>query len=201
MKRFDLILNSLPQTQCKECGFDGCRPYAMAIDKGISPIDLCPPGGHNTLKKLGDIMGIETTPFENNLKIRAPSIAVIREDDCIGCTKCIQACPVDAIIGTGKHMHTVISHECTGCGLCVEPCPVDCIDIIPQAMPIYDKKLALARHDAHIKRQIQSTTEKAKQYQAKKQLTLNQSQSDTEKSAKQAYILEALKRVSTKQTS
>lgn len=121
----------LPQTQCGQCGYPGCKPYAEAIANG-DDINKCPPGGEATIKKLADIMGVEPKPLdaahgEEDVK----KVAFIREDECIGCTKCIQACPVDAIVGAAKQMHTVISDECTGCDLCVDPCPVDCIDMIP----------------------------------------------------------------------
>ncbi|WP_026375494.1 electron transport complex subunit RsxB [Aestuariibacter salexigens] len=121
----------LPQTQCGQCGYPGCRPYAQAIADG-DEINKCPPGGEATIKKLADLMGVEPKPLdaahgEEDVK----KVAFIREDECIGCTKCIQACPVDAILGAAKHMHTVMADECTGCDLCVEPCPVDCIDMVP----------------------------------------------------------------------
>lgn len=121
----------LPQTQCGQCGYPGCRPYAEAIANG-DEINKCPPGGDATIKKLADLMGVEPKPLdaahgEEDVK----KVAFIREDECIGCTKCIQACPVDAILGASKQMHTVIADECTGCDLCVDPCPVDCIDMLP----------------------------------------------------------------------
>lgn len=123
------IDNTLPQTQCGQCGYPGCRPYAEAIASGAAPINLCPPGGDAVIQKLADMMGVEPEPLEGGEQIAR--VAYIREDECIGCTKCIQACPVDAIVGTGKQMHTVIAKDCTGCDLCVAPCPVDCIDMIP----------------------------------------------------------------------
>ncbi|GAB5381567.1 MAG: electron transport complex subunit RsxB [Aliiglaciecola sp.] len=121
----------LPQTQCGQCGYPGCRPYAEAIANG-DDINKCPPGGEATIKNLADLMGVEPKPLdEAHGSEDVKKVAFIREDECIGCTKCIQACPVDAIIGAAKHMHTVIEDECTGCDLCVDPCPVDCIDMIP----------------------------------------------------------------------
>ncbi|MBD2858383.1 electron transport complex subunit RsxB [Spongiibacter sp. KMU-158] len=127
----DQIESLLPQTQCGQCGYPGCRPYAEAIAGG-DEINKCPPGGETTIAALSDLLGVEAKPLdaaEENI----PSVAFIREDECIGCTKCIQACPVDAILGSAKHMHTVIASECTGCDLCVEPCPVDCIEMRPIA--------------------------------------------------------------------
>ncbi len=122
----------LPQTQCGLCSYDGCRPYAEAIVNHHEALTLCPPGGTSGLKKLGTLLDQDITPFVDlmALKQKPTMLAFIREQDCIGCMKCIQACPVDAIIGSGKFMHTVIASECTGCELCVAPCPVDCIDMI-----------------------------------------------------------------------
>lgn len=122
----------LPQTQCGLCTYGGCMPYAEAMVFDRAPLNLCPPGGVNTLHALGDLLQQDITQHipEMEQKAKPPMLAVIREDECIGCTKCIQACPVDAILGTSKQMHTVIADECTGCELCVSPCPVDCIDMI-----------------------------------------------------------------------
>ena len=121
----------LPQTQCGQCGYPGCRPYAEAIANG-DDINKCPPGGEATIKELADLMGVEVKPLDAaHGEEDTKKVAFIREDECIGCTKCIQACPVDAILGAAKQMHTVLEDECTGCDLCVDPCPVDCIDMIP----------------------------------------------------------------------
>jgi electron transport complex protein RnfB len=120
----------LPQTQCGQCGYPGCRPYAEAIANG-DEINKCPPGGDSAIRKLADLMGVEAKPLNAAQTVAIKRVAYIREDECIGCTKCIQACPVDAIVGASKLMHTVIADECTGCDLCVEPCPVDCIDMLP----------------------------------------------------------------------
>lgn len=127
----DQVESLLPQTQCGQCSYPGCRPYAEAIANGEA-INKCPPGGESTIQALADLLDVEAVPLdaehgEENVK----TVAYIREDECIGCTKCIQACPVDAILGAAKQMHTVIVSECTGCDLCVEPCPVDCIDMLP----------------------------------------------------------------------
>ena len=121
----------LPQTQCGQCGYPGCKPYANAVANGEA-INKCAPGGEETIKKMADLLGVEVQPLdENHATDNTPKVAFIIEEDCIGCTKCIQACPVDAIIGTTKQMHTVIEDECTGCDLCVAPCPVDCIEMRP----------------------------------------------------------------------
>jgi electron transport complex protein RnfB len=126
------INDILPQTQCGQCGFPGCRPYAEAIANG-EQINKCPPGGESTIAALADLLDVEAIPLDDEHgEEKVKAVAYIREDECIGCTKCIQACPVDAILGAAKQMHTVIVSECTGCDLCVEPCPVDCIDMIPQ---------------------------------------------------------------------
>ena len=127
----DQIEALLPQTQCGQCGHPGCRPYAEAIAEGEA-INRCPPGGEATIKALADLLDVEALPLDaEGGEEPIKSVAYIREDECIGCTKCIQACPIDAILGSAKHMHTVIVSECTGCDLCVEPCPVDCIEMRP----------------------------------------------------------------------
>ncbi len=123
----ELIDAELPQTQCGKCGHDGCRPYAEAIVEGEA-VNRCPPGGEATRDRLAALTG--RPPLELIEPPQTPLLAVIREAECIGCTKCIQACPVDAILGAAKQMHTVIESECTGCELCVAPCPVDCIDLV-----------------------------------------------------------------------
>ncbi len=120
----------LPQTQCGQCGYPGCRPYAEAIAAG-DKINKCPPGGEATIQALADLLDVEAEPLDAVEGEKPKMVAFIREAECIGCTKCIQACPVDAIVGAARQMHTVIVSECTGCDLCVEPCPVDCIDMIP----------------------------------------------------------------------
>ncbi len=127
----DQIDKILPQTQCGQCSFAGCRPYAEAIAAGEVDINRCPPGGESTIQALADLLDVEPKPLDEDCGVEKPKmLAVIDEDRCIGCTLCIQACPVDAILGAAKHMHTVIANECTGCELCVEPCPVDCIDMV-----------------------------------------------------------------------
>ena len=129
------INRALPQTQCGQCGHPGCLPYARSISLGEAS-NKCPPGGHETILELAELLNEPVRGLDPaHGQFRNFSVAVIREDECIGCTKCIQACPVDAILGGPKLMHTVITSECTGCDLCVEPCPVDCIDMINQSAP------------------------------------------------------------------
>ena len=122
VEKIDAIL---PQTQCGQCGYPGCKPYAEAIAAGEADINRCPPGGQEGVAKLADLLGREIKPLDAEEKPK--QLAIIDEQTCIGCTLCIQACPVDAIVGAAKQMHTVVASLCTGCELCVKPCPVECI--------------------------------------------------------------------------
>ena len=151
----DRIEDVLPQTQCTKCGFDGCRPYAQAIADGAAEINQCPPGGAEGIARLSAVTGRKVIPLNpvNGLE-RPRAVAFIDESLCIGCTLCIQACPVDAIVGAAKLMHTVVPGLCTGCDLCVQPCPVDCIVMYPvteatgwAAWSQPDADAARARHD------------------------------------------------------
>ncbi len=129
----DKIDSLLPQTQCGQCSYPGCRPYAEALASGDAPINKCPPGGEATMLALADLLDVEPLELDEAATDQSdvPKVAYIIEKDCIGCTLCIQACPVDAIVGSAKHIHTVIESECTGCELCIPPCPVDCIIMRP----------------------------------------------------------------------
>ncbi|MBV6305216.1 electron transport complex subunit RsxB [Candidimonas humi] len=129
VERIDAIL---PQTQCTKCGYDGCRPYAEALARGEADINRCPPGGAAGIDALAALLGRPARPLDPECGVHRPlQVAVIDEAHCIGCTLCIQACPVDAIVGAAKFMHTVLADACTGCDLCVPPCPVDCIAMVP----------------------------------------------------------------------
>ena len=143
-RRIDALL---PQTQCTQCGYDGCRPYAEAIAAGEADIDQCPPGGEEGIAKLAALLGRAPKPLNPvHGPYRPPQVAFIDEALCIGCVKCIHACPVDAIVGASKQMHTVIAAWCTGCELCIPPCPVDCITLQPVAnLPHPD--LSRSRHE------------------------------------------------------
>ncbi len=121
----------LPQTQCTRCGYPGCHPYAEAIADGTAEINQCPPGGHATITALATLLGRGVLPLNPANGIEGPTlVAQIDENACIGCAKCLPPCPVDAIIGARKHMHTVVAELCTGCELCIAPCPVDCISMV-----------------------------------------------------------------------
>ncbi|WP_109124946.1 RnfABCDGE type electron transport complex subunit B [Dyella sp. C11] len=131
----DRIDALLPQTQCEQCGYHGCRPYAEAIAGGEAAINLCPPGGADGIARLAQLLNVPVLPLDPEHGVEKPRmLARIVEADCIGCTKCIQVCPVDAIVGASKVMHTVMRDDCTGCELCVPACPVDCIVLEPMPM-------------------------------------------------------------------
>lgn len=171
------INNHLPQTQCGQCGFNGCRPYAEAIAAGTADINQCPPGGDEGVAALANLLGLAPKPLNRQFGLhKAPHVAVIIEADCIGCVKCIAACPVDAIIGASKMLHTVVTDECTGCELCLPPCPVNCIELQPVAMVLtpeqkYQKaQLSKKRHEARLTRQQKQL--EAQQERANKQKAL-----------------------------
>lgn len=135
----------LPQTQCRRCGFDGCLPYARAVADGAAPINRCPPGGDETIAALARLLGREPVPLDPACgPTPARRVARIDNDACIGCTKCILACPVDAIVGAPRHQHHVLADRCTGCDLCLPPCPVDCIVMRPRDSLADRARIALA---------------------------------------------------------
>jgi electron transport complex protein RnfB len=189
-EQFDALL---PQTQCGLCGHGGCMPYAEALVFEGAAINLCPPGGVETLTQLGDLLGQDPSPFLADMadNTKSPSVAIIREDECIGCTKCIQVCPVDAILGSGKTMHTIIADECTGCELCIPPCPVDCIDLVslPDESRTENKK-----NTARIRFQDRNLRLQQQLLQSK-QKKISQSRDE-----KQHYIQQAIARASHKKS-
>ena len=136
-KLIESVNQKLPQTQCAQCGYPGCRPYATAIIKDDVAINQCPPGGEPLIQELAEYLGKEVIALNTERgENKPPQIARIVESDCIGCTLCILACPVDAIVGASRLMHTVIEDHCTGCELCIPPCPVDCIDLVEVETPL-----------------------------------------------------------------
>jgi len=143
-KRIDALL---PQTQCTRCGFEGCGPYARALASGEADINRCPPGGDAGIRRLAELLARPYRPLDPQCGLEQPRrVAFIDAAHCIGCTLCIQACPVDAILGAAKQMHTVLTDLCSGCDLCVAPCPVDCIAMLPAtgAHAIWDTRRARA---------------------------------------------------------
>lgn len=178
----------LPQTQCGLCGYGGCMPYAEAIVYENAAINLCPPGGVKTLRLLGEKLqqSVEQHVAEMANKEKPFAQAVIREDECIGCMKCIQACPVDAIIGSGKLMHTVIADECTGCELCIPPCPVDCIDMLPAEVAI-DKSTQYRKRFQAREQRLQAAKQEKRSRQTQQSIP-----------NRKAYIEAALQRMKAK---
>ena len=160
----------LPQTQCTRCGYPGCRPYAAAIAAGEAQINQCPPGGSATIRALADLLGREFQPLNPANGVESPwRIAWIDESRCIGCARCLPPCPVDAIVGAAKVMHTVLAERCTGCELCVAPCPVDCIEMRPAAPTAVNRAdLNRARYQARMERTARRTVQRQRELDAKK---------------------------------
>lgn len=164
----------LPQTQCRKCGFQGCRPYAEAMAAGQAEINRCPPGGDAVISQLATLFRVETKPLDPQCGVARPRlVAVIDEANCIGCTKCLPPCPVDAIVGASKRMHTVLNELCTGCELCIPACPVDCIVMQPAANPqwsIEQSNAARRRYLARNARLAKQEAEKKARLQRQKLL-------------------------------
>src|SRR5882672_6264595 len=200
-ERLDAVL---PQTQCTKCGFSGCRPYAQAIATGRAEINQCPPGGAAGIAKLSRITARPALPLNPANGVEAPlTVAVIDEALCIGCTLCIQACPVDAIVGAAKRMHTVLGALCTGCDLCLPPCPMDCIAMIPieptRAWSAEDARAARQRFDARARRLAREhvETEELRLAQAiakLEQLDAHEDPLDPEANARKARVAAAIER-------
>ena len=167
LARIDALL---PQTQCTRCGYPGCRPFAAAIVSGEAQINQCPPGGAATIHALAELLGRDFLPLNPlNGTEAAPRVAWIDEARCIGCARCLSPCPVDAIVGAAKYLHTVIADRCTGCELCVAPCPVDCIEMRPApAAWASQPELNRARYDAHTRRLEQRAQERQREIEALK---------------------------------
>lgn len=204
--RIDAIL---PQTQCRQCSYDGCKPYATAIARGEANINQCPPGGDTGIHALADLLAVEYKPLNTLHGIYKPkALALIDETACIGCTLCITACPVDAILGAAKQMHTVIASECTGCELCLPPCPVDCISMEPTRETSEVLKKAAAdrareRYNFKLFRIERESLELAKKHaeraQARKPITMTSTDTvnDHKVLGKQATIAAAIARAKT----
>jgi electron transport complex protein RnfB len=158
----------LPQTQCTRCGYDGCRPYAAAIADGSADINRCPPGGSRTIEALARLLGKPVMALNPANGVESPPrVAWIDESRCIGCARCLPPCPVDAIVGASKFMHTVLAERCTGCELCIAPCPVDCIELRPRAVsPPPD--LNRSRYEAHTGRLQRQARERLRALEIKK---------------------------------
>lgn len=187
----DEVDQLLPQTQCGLCEYSGCRPYAQAIVYQNVAINRCPPGGVKTLMQLAELLDRDPAPLisEMQQKAKPPSVAVIREEECIGCTKCILACPVDAILGAAKLMHTVITDQCTGCELCIAPCPVDCIDMVSVPEQKLEADVARTRFNERNVRLQREKMEKAVQHRAAKLVKTNSDVLRARKNAIQEAVL------------
>ncbi|UVW29647.1 electron transport complex subunit RsxB [Massilia sp. H6] len=206
----DQIEDLLPQTQCTKCGYPACRPYAEAIARGEAEINQCPPGGIEGVRRLASATGRPVIPINPANGVERPRpVAFIDESLCIGCTLCIQACPVDAILGAAKQMHTILPSLCTGCDLCVAPCPVDCISMLPvtnetgwDAWSQQAADAARARHDLRTQRLQREKAENdarlaAKALEKMREVTLeatNTPEQLAEKERKRAIIAAAIER-------
>jgi electron transport complex protein RnfB len=162
----------LPQTQCTRCGYAACRPYAEAIAAGDAQINQCPPGGQATIEALAELLDRPVLNLNPANGVEAPAtVAFIDESRCIGCARCLAPCPVDAIVGAAKYMHTVLSSRCTGCELCLPPCPVDCIEMRPAALTANHPALNRARFASHSARLSDRAAQRQRLLDAKKAAT------------------------------
>jgi electron transport complex protein RnfB len=190
----------LPQTQCTKCGYPSCRPYAEAIAAGEADINQCPPGGDAGVRKLAALLGRKAKPLNPHNGVEQPRrVALIDEARCIGCTLCIQACPVDAIVGAAKLMHTVVTELCSGCDLCVPPCPVDCIEMVPAAGAdaIWDRARAEAARERFELRGARLERERGERAERLARRALR-ARDDPEAGKKRAVIQAAIERARAK---
>lgn len=189
----DTIDAALPQTQCGKCGHAGCRPYAEAIASGAADIDQCPPGGDESIREIARVLGVPAKQLNARFgAAKPPAVALIEESLCIGCTLCIQACPVDAIVGAAKVMHTVIATECTGCELCIPPCPVDCIRMV-ETGEVLDALQRRARAD-HSRARFQARTRRLQRERAERAERLASCHEAVEAAQKRAIVQRAIER-------
>ena len=192
----DRIDALLPQTQCEQCGFHGCRPYAEAIAADAAGIDRCPPGGAVGIRRLAHLLDRPIVPLDPAHGVEKPrTLARIVEADCIGCTKCIQACPVDAIVGASKLMHTVMSDDCTGCELCVPACPVDCIALEPMPLTQVDDPM----HADEARTHFQRREARLMREHARREAELAARKAAVDGGVRRNPVLEALARAKAKQ--
>lgn len=192
----------LPQTQCRDCDYDDCRSYANAIASDNEKPNKCLPGGEQTLRDIAALLAIDPAPYLNEIQQNAKAITLarIREDECIGCTKCIQACPVNAIIGAAKHMHSIITDACNGCELCLPPCPVDCIDLLPNTRTRDDVyAMANQSRERYQHQQHKKEKQQRRKAQSHQQAKLHQDSKQATTEARQSVIQQALQRAQQKQ--
>lgn len=191
----------LPQTQCTQCGYPSCRRYAEAIAAGEADINQCPPGGEAGIRKLAAVLRREAKPLNPANGVERPRrVAVIDEARCIGCTLCIQACPVDAIVGAAKLMHTVVTGLCSGCDLCIAPCPVDCIEMIPASGEdaIWDQVRADAARERFDRRSARLERERSERAERLAKRGPRAARSDPAAEKKRAIIAAAIVRARAK---